>query len=212
MKNKLPKKERLKMPGDRPEKKDLDVFLAKKNKRPVIKNIWLLILVIIALLYDLLIWNTVDSFKTSYPAVTISTAPPDPLREKILSMVKGYPIEKMVLFISKQEPKTAAFLVSVAKKESNWGKHSPKKDGRECYNYWGYRGPENPTRSGYSCFSTPKEAVRIVGNRFSELIAQNIDEPDEMVVWKCGWNCSSHSPISVAKWIKDVGYYYRKLN
>ena len=42
-----------------------------------------------------------------------------PLDLKIKQMVEGYPIEEMVPYILKQDPKTAAFLVAIAKKKLN---------------------------------------------------------------------------------------------
>ena len=105
----------------------------------------------------------------------------------------------------------AADLVAIAKKESNWWKYSPQKDGKSCYNYWGYRGSYNQTRSGYSCFDSPKQAVDEVGGRMAELIDQEINTPQKMVVWKCGRICSAHDPYSVNKWIQDVDLYYNKF-
>lgn len=212
MKNKKIDLNRRTEPAPIADKALLTLQHTNKINQPSLTKLWLFLLVVTALLYDLLILNASKNF-TDKSMMTISyVQKSNPMREKIYGLVKGYPIEKMTPFISKKDPRTAAYLVSVAKKESNWGKRSPKKDGKECFNYWGYRGPENPTRSGYSCFSSPREAVRVVGGRFDDLIAQNIDEPDEMIIWKCGLDCSSHSPASVKKWIKDVDYYYRKLD
>jgi hypothetical protein len=131
--------------------------------------------------------------------------------KNIQKMVVGYPMRNMIPFIGKQDDKVAAFLVAIAKKESNWGKHTPKKNGKECFNYWGYRGPENPTRSGYSCFDSPKQAVRVVGKRIRNLIAKKIDTPQEMVMWKCGAACAGNDSSSANKWVKDVGFYYNSL-
>lgn len=135
------------------------------------------------------------------------------LEIKIRYMVKGYPIERMIPYISARDKKTAVFLVSVAKKESNWGKYAPRLNGKDCYNYWGYRGEsENMTSGGYTCFSGPEEAVRVVAERFDELISDSkLDTPQKMIVWKCGWNCDGQDTRSVSKWIKDVNYYYKKL-
>ena len=141
-----------------------------------------------------------------YPKLASNT------ENEIDKMARGYPIEKMSLFIGRKDNKVAAFLVAIAKKESNWGEFSPKDAGKECYNYWGYRGPENPTASGYSCFSSPKQAVDVVGGRIRELIAQKIDTPHEMVMWKCGPGCSRKESYSARKWVRDVGFYYNILN
>lgn len=129
-------------------------------------------------------------------------------------MVAGHPMEDMVPLIARQDPMTATFLVSIAKQESNWGKHSPKNsDGSECYNYWGYRGQtEVVTPSGYSCFRTPREAVRVVGGRLNRLIFDyELDTPKELLVWKCGSSCESHDQSDVARWENTVGMYSEKI-
>jgi len=122
-------------------------------------------------------------------------------------------MEKMAPYISAKEKRTAAFLIGIAKKESNWGKYSPKLNGKDCYNYWGYRGSgENVTPSGYTCFDSPRQAVNVVGQRISDLINDSdLSTPEEMIVWKCGWSCAEHSDESVDKWIADVGIYYDKV-
>ncbi|MDQ1283902.1 MAG: hypothetical protein QG620_250 [Patescibacteria group bacterium] len=132
--------------------------------------------------------------------------------EKLAGLVAGYPIEEMTLEISKKEKIVAAFLIGIAKKESDWGKHSPKKNGRDCYNYWGYKGGYNLTASGYSCFDNPEQAVAMVGGRIEELVGKKINTPERMVVWKCGSSCAGHDPGGVRKWISDVGSYFYKLN
>ena len=141
----------------------------------------------------------------------IAYNPPPIINREVEKMVAGTPMEKMVPALSLKDDQVASFLVAIAKKESNWGKFSPKKDGKECYNYWGYRGKENQTASGYSCFDSPKQAVNVVGGRIAELLEQEIDTPRKMIVWKCGRSCASHAPGSAEKWIQDVGYYYEKL-
>ena len=133
------------------------------------------------------------------------------LEERVYEIVSGYPIQEMTPHIASKDRVVAAYIVAIAKKESNWGKFSPKKDGKECYNYWGYRGTYNQTRSGYSCFDSPKQAVRVVGGRVQELIDKNVDTPRELVVWKCGWDESCSNTPQAEKWIADVDYYYRKF-
>jgi hypothetical protein len=130
---------------------------------------------------------------------------------KIKKMIKDHPMEAMMPYISKQDKKTAIFLVAIAKKESNWGKYSPKKGKKECYNYWGYRGTYNQTASGYSCFDSEKQAIEVVGERIGELIDSGANTPQKMVVWKCGASCAGHSSGSVQKWIDDVAFYYQKI-
>jgi len=135
---------------------------------------------------------------------------PKPLEIRINELVSNHPIKEMVPYIAQQRSEVARYLVAIAKKESNWGKFSPQKDGQTCYNYWGYRGTYNQTDSGYSCFKTPQQAVRVVGWRIEKLIEQGLDTPSEMVVWKCGSTCAGHGS-SAQKWISDVGFYYQKL-
>ncbi len=143
--------------------------------------------------------------------VAVSDNKPTKLEKNINKMVSGYPIKEMAPYIAKKDNKVAAYLVAIAKKESNWGKFTPKKNGKECYNYWGFRGSYNPTESGYSCFDSPAQAVNMVGKRIGKLVAQNIDTPREMVLWKCGKSCSSHSSREASSWVRDVDFYYKKL-
>lgn len=134
--------------------------------------------------------------------------------KEILSMVKGYPIEKMVPDIVKQDRIVAAFLVAIAKKESNWGKRVPVLDGQDCYNYWGYRGiRDRMGTGGHTCFDSTKDAVETVGKRIEYLVSDTKrNTPGKMVVWKCGYDCSWDSKTAVQKWISDVDLYFKKLN
>lgn len=133
------------------------------------------------------------------------------LERKIRVMASDHPIQKMAPYISKQDEKVAAYLVAIAKKESDWGKYSPKKRGKECFNYWGYKGRYNRNAAGYSCFKTRAQAVNVVGKRLENLIAKKIDTPREMVLWKCGSACTARSSSDAAKWVSDVSLYYRKV-
>ncbi len=135
------------------------------------------------------------------------------LEGKILDMVEGYPIEQMVPYIIEKDTIVAAFLVSIAKKESNWGKRSPKYQGGDCFNYWGYRGTNRVGSGGHSCFSNPKEAVDIVGKRIEYLVHDaQLNTPEKMIVWKCGSSCATHGKYGVRKWISDVSIYFDKLS
>ena len=126
-----------------------------------------------------------------------------------MEMVSGHPMTAMVPEIAQKDKAVAAFLIGIAKKESDWGTHSPEKDGRDCYNYWGYKGGYNVTDSGYSCFDSPAQAVDVVGARIHDLIAAHIDTPARMVVWKCGnAACLGFDQGDVQKWISDVSVYY----
>jgi len=145
------------------------------------------------------------------PVNVVAQKFPSHLELAVGKLVDGHPMEKMTPFIANQNEEVAKYLVAIGKKESNWGVFSPQKDGKDCYNYWGYRGTYNQTDSGYSCFDNPRQAVRVVGGRIGELLAQNIETPAEMIVWKCGSSCAGHGDENVQKWIDDVGYYYKKL-
>lgn len=138
------------------------------------------------------------------------SAPANSFELNIRRLVAGHPIEKMVPYIAAHDVSVATFLVAIAKKESNWGKFAPEKNGKTCYNYWGYRGPENTTDSGYSCFDSPGEAVAAVAARLRELLDQGLDTPRKLVVWKRGF---LDTPLddSEEKWVADVEYYAEKV-
>ncbi len=135
------------------------------------------------------------------------------LEREISQMVKGYPIEDMVPEIAKQDRIVAAFIIAIAKKESNWGIHVPVYKGQNCYNYWGYRGKNPVGTGGHTCFDSPKDAVDTVAKRIKFLVSnEKLNTPDKMVVWKCGYDCSWDNPADVAKWASDVSIYFDKLN
>lgn len=133
--------------------------------------------------------------------------------EKELEKIVGnHPIREMIPYISEKDRDVAALLIGIAKKESNWGKRAPSLYGRDCYNYWGYKGKgSRGTALGYGCFATPEEGVRIVGERIENLVSKNLNTPSEIVVWKCGFTCRDHNASDVAKWISDVGIYFHKV-
>lgn len=134
------------------------------------------------------------------------------LEKEIEQMVKGYPIEEMTPYIASYDREVAAFLVGIAKKESNWGKRKPVLAGEDCYNYWGFRmKSERMGSGGHTCFDNPKEAVDAVASRIDQMVKEeNLDTPKKMAVWKCGYNCT-HPTASVKKWEQDVKYYYDQL-
>jgi hypothetical protein len=131
--------------------------------------------------------------------------------QALTELVKDHPMVEMVPFISKRDKRVAAFLVGIAKKESNWGLHSPTSGGKDCHNYWGYKGNYNPSPSGYSCFDSAEQAVSVVGDRIEDLINKNIDTPEKMLVWKCGSSCKSHDPAGVKSWVATVRTYWQKM-
>jgi len=134
---------------------------------------------------------------------------------ELADLLTGHPMVMMIPAMAQRDSTVTAFLIGIAKKESNWGKRVPLDgEGNDCYNYWGYRAPGSlgVQRSGYGCFATPEEAVQVVGDRIETLaIEYKRDTPSEMIVWKCGSSCEGHSAYSVSKWISDVNIYYRKV-
>lgn len=173
-------------------------------------NLFFVVILTISITYALLIVASVEKLNKENN-VFVPAKNTTQLERDLKKMVKGKPIETMVPYIAQKNKKVAAYLIAIAKKESNWGKFSPKKEGRECYNYWGYRGSYNQTDSGYSCFDSPRQAVGVVGKRMGELIAMGDGTPRAMSVWKCGYDCSWDNPTEVNKWVKDVGYYYQNI-
>ncbi|NCU41655.1 MAG: hypothetical protein EOM19_02935 [Candidatus Moranbacteria bacterium] len=137
------------------------------------------------------------------------------LQKELEILLSGYPMKETIPFLLEQDSLVMAFLVGIAKKESNWGKHVPlDKNGNDCYNYWGYRAPGSlgVQYSGYGCFSSPEEAISVVGERIHKLaIEYKRKTPREMIVWKCGSTCEGHTAESVSKWIQDVNIYYTKV-
>jgi hypothetical protein len=117
----------------------------------------------------------------------------------------------MVPYISKRDEKVAAFLVGIAKKESSFGSASPSKDGKTCYNYWGYKGSAGRgTGMGYACFASAEEAVRIVGDRIETLVGKQRNTPSRMVdTWKCGVSCAKDP--GAPGWVSTVALYFDKI-
>lgn len=134
-------------------------------------------------------------------------------QESVREMVKGHPIEEMLPYIFEKDRVTAAFLIGIAKKESNWGKRRPVLDGQDCFNYWGYRGQRRLMGSGgHTCFNSRKDAVDTVAKRLETLInSERLNTPAKLIVWKCGMSCEGHGRESVEKWISDVDAYYSEM-
>jgi hypothetical protein len=137
----------------------------------------------------------------------------DDFEREILKYIKGRPMEPMAPYIAKQPRIVAAFIVGIAMKESKFGVYAPhNSSGRDCLNYWGYRGRENTTASGYSCFDSPEHAIQVIGKKISSLVDRGISNPAEMISWKCGSTCAGHGAENVRKWISDVGVNFYKIN
>ena len=195
-------------------KKESIFFLTFGDIEPDRGRILVLIISIIFVITGMVFYNSAKN----KPAQEIARQAPveknAALKKEIRKLVQGYPIEKMTPYIAKQDPRTAAFLVAIAKKESNWGKRKPVLAGQDCYNYWGFRlQAEKMGSGGHTCFDSPKEAVETVASRIDELVnEENIDSPQEMIIWKCGYGCQNEiKSSSERKWITDVNFYYDKL-
>lgn len=143
-----------------------------------------------------------------------SEAEKEEYRKQIEELVKGHPIEDMLPYILEKDRIVAAFLIGIAKKESNWGKRVPVLDNQDCFNYWGYRGVRRLMGTGgHTCFNSRKDAVDTVALRIESLVySSKLDTPAKMIIWKCGYSCDGHSRESVQKWIADVDMYFKELN
>jgi hypothetical protein len=156
---------------------------------------------------DLYLASSIENIKKSGKAVQ-----EEEIKSQLYQLVGNSPIREMVPHIMKLDNKVAAFVVGIAKKESDWGRHAPSQGGRTCYNYWGYKGSgSRGTSMGYACFGNSKEAVETVGKRIDTLVSKNINEPKKMLVWKCGSSCAGHDPAGVQKWVSDVNLYFDKV-
>lgn len=134
------------------------------------------------------------------------------LKEDIAGIVKNTPMNAMIDAISEKPRPVAAFIVGIAMKESKFGVYSPKKGGRDCYNYWGFKGGSPTVAGGYSCFSSPEQAVDAVGGKIEKLVNRGVKSPAQMISWKCGSSCAGHGEANVRKWISDVAIYFNKIN
>lgn len=145
--------------------------------------------------------------------VTVTSVPATSFEEKLHRIVDGYPMESMIPAMIQQDSVVTAFLIGIAKKESDWGKHVPRKSGQDCFNYWGYKGMGSRGNAlGYACFSSEDEAISVVGTRLFTLAkTQHRDTPSKMLVWKCGSSCAGHDPRGVQSWIGTVETYYKKV-
>ena len=187
-----------------------------KIKRKINNNLHILkmvLMTIIVITFGTMIFNTELNriFSKAHQFLQPEKEVDRALEKKIRNLTKGYPIEEMAPEIAKQDDEVAAFLVAIAKKESNWGKRTPKYKGKECYNYWGFRKKRLLMGSGgHTCFDGPEDAVKTVANRIENLVAKGIDTPREMVLWKCG-RCNGPASAGAGKWIADVSLYYNKM-
>ncbi|MFA5961534.1 MAG: hypothetical protein WC848_02555 [Parcubacteria group bacterium] len=136
------------------------------------------------------------------------------LKKDLRVVVKGHPIEMMIPYIAQKDRKVAAYLIGIAKKESNWGERKPVLAGVDCFNYWGFRAErERMGSGGHTCFDSPKDAVDAVSIRIAQIIERNdAESAKDMLVWKCGSDCSATGGQAAAnKWARDVDFYAEKV-
>ncbi len=136
----------------------------------------------------------------------------DGLKEDVAAIVKNTPMSAMTEAISQKSRPVAAFIVGIAMKESKFGVYSPKLAGRDCYNYWGFKGGGQTVAGGYSCFSSPEQAVNAVGAKIEKMVAKGVRTPAQAISWKCGSSCAGHGEENVRKWISDVAINFYKIN
>jgi hypothetical protein len=134
------------------------------------------------------------------------------LKKDVAKIVKGTPMSAMVNAICEKPKPVAAFIVGIAMKESKFGIYSPKIGGRDCYNYWGFKGGGTTVSGGYTCFNSPEQAVDAVGKRIEKMVAKGVKTPAQAISWKCGSSCAGHDPSGVRKWISDVAINFYKIN
>lgn len=133
--------------------------------------------------------------------------------KELKELLKDHPMEDMADIIAKEDGEVIAFIVAIGKKESNWGKRSPSKDGKDCYNYWGFKTSGSRGQAlGHACFGSREEAVDKIAKRLKKLVKDdNRNTPEKMLVWKCGSSCKDHDSASVQKWVSDVKLYRDKV-
>lgn len=183
-------------------------------ERNCLKNALLVVFLVFLSLFTYFSWKSLDNIESQAMVMAPVNLPPRnvELENRIRKATAGFPIEGMTRYIAKEDEQVAAFIVAIAKKESNWGKRTPKLNGEECNNFWGFRQKrERMGSGGHTCFDNQREAVESVADRIRQLVDSGIDTPEKMVVWKCGYSCDAHNPESVSKWIEDVEYYYNKF-
>lgn len=136
----------------------------------------------------------------------------DEFEKELRNMVKGHPIEKMLPYIIKKDRIVVAFLIGIANKESGWGEHIPVLNGKDCYNYWGYRGIRKKMGTGgHTCFDSREDAVDTVAKRIEFLVNEKkLNTPAKMSIWKCGSECDKDGQVK--KWISDVDMIFKKVN
>lgn len=134
------------------------------------------------------------------------------LKSDIADIVENTPMAAMIDSISEKDRTVAAFIVGIAMKESKFGVYAPHIGGRDCYNYWGLKAGGKTTAGGYTCFSSPEDAVKGVSKTIEKMVAKGVKTPAQAIGWKCGSSCTGHDPSGVRKWISDVAINFNKIN
>ncbi|MCX6763007.1 MAG: hypothetical protein NT093_04495, partial [Candidatus Moranbacteria bacterium] len=134
------------------------------------------------------------------------------LKNDIADILENTPMAAMIDSISKKDRIVAAFIIGIAMKESKFGVYSPKMGGRECYNNWGLKAGGKTTAGGYTCFSSPEDAVNGVSKTIEKMVAKGVQTPAQAIGWKCGSSCAGHDPTGVRKWVSDVAINFNKIN
>ena len=162
--------------------------------------------------------NLIGFEKTAEPtanqiaAVADTKTDDSDLKLDIEKIVKNTPMAAMIDPISEKDRTVAAFIVGIAMKESKFGAYAPHVGGRDCYNYWGLKAGGKTTAGGYSCFSSPEDAVSVVGKTVEKMVAKGVRTPAQAISWKCGSSCAGQGEENVRKWISDVAINFYKIN
>ena len=132
------------------------------------------------------------------------------VQQRLATYLDGYPMQHMADVLAQQDPVVAAYLIAIAKQESNWGKRVPVLNGKNCYNYWGFRAKRaRMGTGGHTCFDSRRDAVETVARRVHELVYEyKRTTPRQMLVWKCGRSCATHDPAGVERWVRVIAQYY----
>lgn len=134
---------------------------------------------------------------------------------RIRELVGDSPIKQMAPYMAKEDPLVTAMFIAIAKKESAWGRRVPVNNGRDCYNYVGFRLKTEKLGSGdHSCFATPKEGFERTAKRIKDLIyKENMTTAKKMVSpWKCGYRPDLDDPGAVQKWVSDVDSILKEVH
>jgi hypothetical protein len=150
--------------------------------------------------------------KNVLPSVADINSGNEDLKQDVAKIVKNTPMAAMIDSISEKDRTVAAFIVGIAMKESKFGVYAPHIAGRDCYNYWGLKAGGKTVAGGYTCFSSPEEAVSVVGKTVEKMVAKGVHTPAQAISWKCGSSCAGHGAENVRKWIADVGVNFYKIN